>query len=67
MIAPTPTSLREAPAEMATLVRMFREVRGWTQEMVAALSARLCSARKDLAQVEPASDFGGLAESLEAL
>ncbi len=39
MTAATPTSLREATsAEVAQLVRMFREVRGWTQDTLAALS-----------------------------
>jgi len=39
MTVTTPTNLREAtPAEVAVLVRMFREIRGWTQDTLAALS-----------------------------
>lgn len=39
MTAASDVRLREAtPAEVATLVRMFREVRGWTQDTLAALS-----------------------------
>ena len=39
MTVTTPTNLRAAtPAEVAVLVRMFRELRGWTQDTLAALS-----------------------------